>query len=134
MRSFFSAVFSRISPSAVRRNADSEAWEQRIQERMRTCLWMEGSAIVIHSDDLFETLCETLGRLYVSDLHREPYRTMAAEQMIAMDLNGYSPKVLSDIANYLFDEQPVLKDGADAKHYLEMKLKRPKKKRFLGKE
>ena len=52
--------------------------------------------------DIFETLKNTLGCEYISDMKFEPYRTKAKEALKSMKLSILSLSELKDIAQYLY--------------------------------
>jgi len=58
--------------------------------------------ITNNKTDVFETLKNTLGCEYISDLKFEPFRTKAMRALKSMELNALSLSELEDIAQYLY--------------------------------
>ena len=67
--------------------------------------------------DIFETLKNTLGCEYISDMKFEPYRTKAKEVLKSMELSALSLSELKDLVRYLY-EKADFKSRDDILQYL----------------
>ena len=55
--------------------------------------------------DIFERLKNALECQYISDLKKEPTKTIVKRVMMHISLDGYDIEMLSDLAEYLYDEK-----------------------------
>jgi len=71
--------------------------------------------------DIFEVLKNTLDCQYISDLKKEPNKTIAKKILMSFSLDGYNIDMLSDLAEYLYDDKVEFRTAEQANCFFKNK-------------